>query len=75
MSWFTVIALVIVVTSVMSVSKYLRRLVSLLAVVFCTGLLVHYQTSPVESLTSMAVLGAGLGLTRPLRWLLKIRVI
>lgn len=74
MSWATIIAVVVVVASVMSVSLYLRRLVSVFSFAFCTLLMLHYQSSPAESLTAMSLLGGGLALTGPLRRLLRLRI-
>ncbi len=74
MTLWAAIAAVIVLSSVMSVSMYLRRLIGVFSFAFATLLLIHYQSAPGESASTIALLGGGLAMTRPLQRLLRLRI-
>ena len=65
-----VVVAVIVLSSLLAVTRLLRRLVLGFAAAFAVLLALHFQTNPAEAATAGAALGGGLLMASPLRGLL-----
>ncbi|NBT32097.1 MAG: hypothetical protein EBT13_09410 [Rhodobacteraceae bacterium] len=66
MSWFWIIAGAIVLTSALSISRYIRRAMLFFAIAFAGLMVIHLQHDPAEASAALATLGGGFALRRPL---------
>ena len=67
MNWAFIIAGVIVLMALLSVTRLLRRLFFAFFLAATVGLLLHWQTHPGEASAALAAMGGGSFLAGPLR--------
>jgi len=61
------LAVIVVLLTVLSVVRWLRRLIFPFVLAFGVGCALWFRTDPVEAMAALGVLGGGVVLLRPIR--------